>query len=192
MDKRFDFESAKNRLRAMEAKLLAKEEMAPESLQAIFRKRSLSIAHRSKIEENDDRQRFLVVESMGERYGLELSILKEALKSVVISSMPNTTAPLLGFTNLRGSLVPIVDLAAFMGNREREVAEYTVVCRLGDTKSIGLQVAALEKILNISSAKLKVFQPKNWEQRNVKFVTEDGIFIIDSLQLRRDLASIVG
>lgn len=76
---------------------------------AIFRKRALKLA---AVAEEEAGEWVDIVEFMlgGERYGLEFSFVEEVFPSFEITPLPCAPSFLSGVVNLRGRIVPVVDL----------------------------------------------------------------------------------
>ncbi len=58
---------------------------------------------------------YLVFEIRGGAYGVDILQTQEVLKPIVATRIPNTTPEMLGVINLRGSIVPVIDLGKKFG-----------------------------------------------------------------------------
>lgn len=68
------------------------------------------------------------------------------------SRIPNSAAWLRGLANVRGSLVPVVDLAAALGARRRAgAAEFLLICGHGEA-SVGLVIDGLPRAFDLGAA----------------------------------------
>ncbi len=65
---------------------------------------------RSEEEKNVDREQFVIFQIGREEYGVLISQTKEIIKPKRITSVPNTDEHVMGVINLRGQIVPVVDL----------------------------------------------------------------------------------
>jgi purine-binding chemotaxis protein CheW len=59
----------------------------------------------------------------GELYGIELKYLAETRRSTPLRRLPSAPPHLAGLINLRGELVPVVDLGPIVGVGQREMAQ---------------------------------------------------------------------
>jgi purine-binding chemotaxis protein CheW len=60
-------------------------------------------------------KQYLTFLTAGEEYAFDLLKVKEIIEYTIITTVPNTRAWIRGVTNLRGSVVPVVDLAVKFG-----------------------------------------------------------------------------
>jgi purine-binding chemotaxis protein CheW len=86
-----------------------------------------------------------------EEYGIDILKVQEIRGYSAITAIPNTPAYIRGVINLRGAVVPIVDLRAKFGLAATEYDKFTViiVVTIG-TRVAGLVVDAVSDVLNVS------------------------------------------
>jgi purine-binding chemotaxis protein CheW len=85
-----------------------------------------------------------------EEYGVEILKVQEIKGYSAITPIPNTPRFLKGVMNLRGTIVPVVDLRAKFAMAEVEYNQFTVIIVLTvGTKVVGLVVDAVSDVLNI-------------------------------------------
>ncbi len=58
---------------------------------------------------------FVVFGIKGERYGIDISRVREVVELSDVMPVPETPEYILGVTNLRGEVIPVVDLALRLG-----------------------------------------------------------------------------
>jgi purine-binding chemotaxis protein CheW len=87
------------------------------------------------------RREILVFEVGGRRYGLPASEVRELLRAVTILPLPQTPADVEGVINLRGTVVPVLDLRARLGLPAKpiEPSDHLVVLR-GDQWLVALRI----------------------------------------------------
>jgi purine-binding chemotaxis protein CheW len=86
-----------------------------------------------------------------EEYGLEILRVQEIKGFTKITPLPNTPAEMKGVINLRGAVVPIVDLRTKFGLRETEYDRFTVIIVVTVGKRIvGLVVDAVSDVLDVT------------------------------------------
>ena len=85
-----------------------------------------------------------------EQYGIEILKVQEIKGYSAITPIPNTPPYLKGVMNLRGTIVPVVDLRSKFAMDEAEYNQFTViiVVKVGP-KVMGLIVDAVSDVLNI-------------------------------------------
>ncbi len=98
-------------------------------------------------------QQFLTFELNGEHYGVEILRVQEIMGWETVTPIPNTPPHLCGVLNLRGAIVPIVDLRLLF---EMPFEPYTsttvvVVLRVGDVtrRTVGIVVDAVSDAHNV-------------------------------------------
>lgn len=66
----------------------------------------------AQAEEKQDVQRdqYVIFQIGPEEYGVDINAVKEIIKPTKITNVPNTVKHVLGVINLRGQIVPVVDL----------------------------------------------------------------------------------
>ncbi|QEL20587.1 chemotaxis protein CheW [Limnoglobus roseus] len=88
-----------------------------------------------------------------EEYGLEILRVQEIKGYSRITPLPNTPPEVKGVMNLRGAVVPIIDLRTKLGLRETEYDRFTVIIVVTVGKRIiGLVVDAVSDVLNVSAS----------------------------------------
>jgi len=98
-----------------------------------------------------DGDQFLTFTLQGEEYGIEILRVQEIKGLSRIRPIPNAPGYVKGVINLRGAVVPIVDLRTRFGMSEADYNQFTViiVVSLG-AKVVGLVVDAVSDVMNIA------------------------------------------
>ncbi len=99
------------------------------------------------------RDQYLTFRLGEEEYGLEILRVQEIKGYSKVTPLPNTPPEVRGVMNLRGTVVPIIDLRARFGLREAEYDRFTViiVVTVGTTVA-GLVVDAVSDVLDVGSS----------------------------------------
>ncbi|MGH7266334.1 MAG: chemotaxis protein CheW [Candidatus Rokuibacteriota bacterium] len=103
-----------------------------------------------------DGNQYLTFSLGQEEYGVEILKVQEIKGYSAITPIPNTPPYVKGVMNLRGTIIPVVDLRSKLGMAAAEYSPFTVivVVRVG-SKTIGLVVDAVSDVLHIPSASLQ-------------------------------------
>lgn len=112
------------------------------------------------LETADDSNQFLTFMLAGEEYGVDILRVQEIKGWESTTEIPNTPEYIQGVMNLRGTIVPIVDLRSRFELEKIEYNNMTVVIVLktvsGDTeKTIGFVVDAVSDVYNVTDEQLK-------------------------------------
>lgn len=91
----------------------------------------------------------------GQEYGLELLRVREIRGYTGITSIPNMPAHIKGVMNLRGTVLPVIDLRLKFSMPEKPYTKFTVViiAKSGE-KNVGLVVDAVSDVLSIPSQQI--------------------------------------
>ena len=89
-----------------------------------------------------------------EEYGLEILKVREIIGYMEITAVPQTPHYVKGVINLRGQVIPVIDLRANFGMESTEVTEETCIIVVeitqGDRKfSTGIVVDRVQEVLDI-------------------------------------------
>ncbi len=127
------------------------------------------------------RQRQLVIFNLSdEDYGLDVHIVDSIIKLQPITTVPNTPDYVEGVTNLRGDVLPVVDLRRLLGRSVQETGKDSriVVVELPETK-IGLLVDAVVEVLRIDQ---QMIQPPSPLVSTIDAAFIDGVVNIGALE----------
>ena len=99
-------------------------------------------------------RKFLTFSLGGEEYGIEILQIKEIIGMMPITSVPRTPQFFKGVINLRGKVIPVVDLRLRFGMEEKEDTPQTCIVVVevnkdGGTETIGVVVDAVSEVVNI-------------------------------------------
>jgi len=97
---------------------------------------------------------------MGEEYALAIEHVREIVECDRTNSIPSMPAVVRGVINLRGNVVPVVDLPIKFGFRETPLTRgtYLVVVDLvwsGETSRLGLLTSALGRVIDVRDSDLR-------------------------------------
>jgi purine-binding chemotaxis protein CheW len=127
-------------------------------------------------------------------YAIDIMQVREIRGWTASTPLPHAPAHVLGMINLRGSILPVIDLGSLLGVGETKVsaASVVMVAQIGDNQ-VGLLVDAVCDILMVAENMLQ--EPPNVGDRVRDFVagvmtTEQGIVTLLSLDhVMPDLAA---
>jgi len=95
-------------------------------------------------------EQVVVLELAGEGYAIEISTIQEIIRMQPITRIPNGPGWIEGVTNLRGRVIPVLDLRRRLGLQAGEVTRRCriVVAELGG-HTLGLVVDAVSEVLRL-------------------------------------------
>ncbi len=100
-----------------------------------------------------DGSQYLTFRLGSEEYGVEILRVQEIKGYTAITPIPNTPPYIKGVMNLRGTVIPVVDLRSKFGMAEAPYNQFTVIIVVTvGPKVIGLIVDAVSDVLDIPRA----------------------------------------
>jgi len=105
-------------------------------------------------------QQYLTFLLGGEMFGVAILNVKEIIEYGSITEIPMMPRFIRGVINLRGAVVPVVDLSCRFGGKVSEVARRTCIIIIelneGDSKQdVGVMVDAVSEVLEIASGEIQ-------------------------------------
>ncbi len=112
----------------------------------------------AKVEESPSQ--YLTFSLGGEMFGVGILNVKEIIEYGNITEIPMMPAFIRGVINLRGSVVPVIDLSARFGGKQTTVARRTciVIVEVPDDEAchdIGIVVDAVSEVLEIPGSEIE-------------------------------------
>ncbi|GAB4536248.1 MAG: chemotaxis protein CheW [Thermodesulfovibrionia bacterium] len=92
--------------------------------------------------------RFIIFTISGEEFGIEISKVIEIIRPQKAIGFPGVPAYVSGVFNLRGSVIPLIDMRKRLNVMPRPNREKILIVRLHEGK-VGLLVDSVREILNI-------------------------------------------
>ncbi|HEV56779.1 MAG TPA: purine-binding chemotaxis protein CheW [Phycisphaerales bacterium] len=95
-----------------------------------------------------------------EEYGLEILKVREIIGYMEVTAVPRTPAYVKGVINLRGQVIPVVDLRAKFAMPEAEVTEQTCIIvveitQAGKAFNTGIVVDRVSEVLDITADQIE-------------------------------------
>ncbi len=105
---------------------------------------------------NDLAGKYLTFELAKEQYGLEILKVREIIGIMSITSVPQTPEFVKGVINLRGKVIPVVDLRLKFGLEEIDQTEETciIVVNVGNIE-MGVVVDKVSEVLDIDGEEIE-------------------------------------
>jgi purine-binding chemotaxis protein CheW len=96
--------------------------------------------------------KYLTFKLAGEEYGLEILKVREIIGLMDITAVPRTPEFIKGVINLRGKVIPVVDLRLKFGMQSAEHTAETciIVVHVGEVE-MGIVVDKVSEVLNIAT-----------------------------------------
>jgi purine-binding chemotaxis protein CheW len=108
-----------------------------------------------------------------ELYGINISQVKEVINMTEITSVPKSLDFVVGMINLRGQVLPVIDLRKRLSLKEKQYTKFSriVIAELNH-KNIGMIVDKVDKVQRVQ---------KNSTKKDIHFFTDIDADYIDSI-----------
>jgi purine-binding chemotaxis protein CheW len=148
--------------------------------------------------------KYLTFALASEEYGLEILKVREIIGYMDITAVPQTPEHVKGVINLRGQVIPVIDLRAKFGMETMDVTEETCIIVVeitqGDRKfDTGIVVDHVQEVLDIAGENIEQ-APQFGSSVNTDFILGMGkigdtvkiLLDIDKVLTSDDIASLAG
>ena len=130
-----------------------------------------------------------------EDFGVEILKVKEIIGYQEVTEVPQTPTEVKGVINLRGQVIPVVDLRLRFGMEEKEITEETCILVVEVTGNsgplfIGIVVDNVSEVLDIRSEQIEP-SPEFGQAVNIDFIMGMGK-IGDDVKILLDIEKVVG
>lgn len=102
----------------------------------------------------------VVFELANEFYGINIAVVESIIKMQEITQLPQTPAYIKGVTNLRGTVLPVIDLRIRFGlDTQKDTKQTRVIIVTMGTVKVGLMVDGVSEVLRISDESIGPLPP---------------------------------
>jgi purine-binding chemotaxis protein CheW len=121
----------------------------------------LSVAEQLADTKTSKEGKYLTFTLCNEEYGLEILKIKEIIGMMDITSVPKTPEFVKGVINLRGKVIPVIDLRLKFGMSAKEYDARTciIVVEVADTKGralqVGIVVDSVSEVVNLKGEQIE-------------------------------------
>lgn len=103
---------------------------------------------------------YLTFTLAGEQYAVQVNKVKEVLEYTSVTKVPRTVEFMRGVINLRGSVVPVIDLRLKfdLGETEKTIDTSTIVMEVeigGETVVLGTLADSVQEVIGIDSSQIE-------------------------------------
>jgi len=139
--------------------------------------------------------KYLTFALANEEYGLEILKVREIIGYIDVTAVPQTPHYVKGVINLRGQVIPVVDLRAKFGMETADVTEQTCIVVVEITEgqrtcSTGIIVDGVQEVLDIPAASIEE-APQFDAAMDTDFILGMGK-VGDSVKILLDINRVLG
>jgi purine-binding chemotaxis protein CheW len=105
-------------------------------------------------------QQLVVFELANEFYGINIAVVESIIKMQAITQLPQTPVYVRGVTNLRGSVLPVIDLRTRFALEAKEDTRQTrIIIVTMDNIKVGAVVDGVSEVLRVSDETIEPLPP---------------------------------
>ncbi len=94
--------------------------------------------------------KYLTFSLAGEEYGVEILKVREIIKIMDITSIPQVPGDVKGVINLRGKVIPVIDLRLKFGMEQADYTDQTCIVVVDVGSLVGIIVDTVQEVLDIA------------------------------------------
>lgn len=144
---------------------------------------------------SDREGKYLTFALASEEFGLEILKVREIIGYIDVTAIPQTPSYVKGVINLRGQVIPVIDLRATFGMETTDVTDQTCIIVVEitdgkDTFSTGIIVDHVQEVLDIAGGDIEEV-PQFGAAVNTDFIL--GMAKIgDAVKILLDIDAVLG
>ena len=139
------------------------------------------------LDEEEQENLFLTFNIEDESYGIKISSINEIINMFKITQIPEVPEYIKGVINLRGQVIPVIDVRLRFGKEEIDYTETTcTIVVIHNNNLIGLIVDSVDEVVQINEENIEKMESSEHEAKT-QFIyglgkVEDSVKIILSLE----------
>lgn len=109
-------------------------------------------------------EQYLTFFTAGEEYAIGIGKVREIIEFEAVTTVPNTPPWISGVTNLRGRVIPVVDLAVKFGLTASRISKFscviiTDVIFQGESMTMGVLADSVSQVINLAANEIEKTPP---------------------------------
>lgn len=103
-----------------------------------------------ELDEDSERNKYLIFQTNDEFYGISVTYITEIIEIQKFTEVPDTPEYVRGLINLRGNVIPVIDIRILFRMERRDYDDRTCIIVMNlDGKDVGLIVDTVSEIVEI-------------------------------------------
>jgi len=99
---------------------------------------------------DEDLLEFVTLKAGGQSFCIEITQIREIRRWTPVTALPHAEEAVLGVMNLRGAVIPIIDLSAKLGLGETDASpRHVIIVVAVNRRTVGLLVESVSEILTV-------------------------------------------
>lgn len=169
-------------------------ETAPEDKKKLLKARAMALAKEPEKKEADEHIEVVEFQLAGERYGIQSGYVREVYPLKELTPLPCAPQFVAGVTNVRGEILPVIDIKKFFELPEKGITDQSkVVIVRNDRMEFGILADAALGVRLIPLREMQPFLPTLTGIRAgyLRGVTKEGLVVLDAEKILADKKIIV-
>ncbi len=164
-------------------------EASADEKQKILRARARALSKEKEIITQDTEVQVLEFILAYERYGMDLSSVREVYPLKDLTPLPSAPDFVLGVIHIRGQILSLLNLKKFFGLPEKGLTDFNKVIIIeNETLELGILADGIEGIRTVSSREMQANLPLLTGNRQdyLRGVTQDRLILLDAQKILSD------
>lgn len=129
----------------------------------------------AEVEITEESKQYIVAKLGNEQYGIDIAYVDNIVRMQNITRVPKTQPYFMGVINLRGEIIPVMDLRKKLELEEKEISGATriIIIKPEQSASLGLLVDEVREVVTLSEEDVEKVLYENGTENNL-YVTGVG------------------
>lgn len=129
----------------------------------------------AEIEVTEEAKQYIVAKLGNEQYGIDIAYVDNIVRMQNITRVPKTQSYFMGVINLRGEIIPVMDLRKKLELEEKEISNSTriIIIKPEQNSLLGLLVDEVREVVTLSEEDVEKVSYENGAESNL-YVTGVG------------------
>lgn len=188
--KTIDWEEIHRRLDTIRTAVDTGFPLTPERMRDILRRRAAALSREPETSRENDTGFDLVIFMLAhETYGIESAFVREVYPLRSLTPIPGAPAYVPGVTNVRGRILPVIDIKIWFGLPDQGLTDLNKVVILhNDRATFGILADLVLDVRTVLSSDLQSSLPTLTDKRAayLKGITSDRLIVLDADRLLSD------
>lgn len=170
-------------------------ELNSEQIQEVLIKRAASLAKTDEqIDESRTTRQYVTFNLAGERYAVDVAFVEEIQPLKELTIIPCTPVFVVGAVNVRGNILPVIDIKNFFGipGSDKAAGGKVLVMQIGDMR-LGILADSVEEVLDLADEDIEpqLSTLSGAKEEYIKGVSEGQVIVLDIKALANDRRMII-
>lgn len=122
----------------------------------------------AELSETNETAQYIVIKLGDEQYGIDIKYIDNIMRMQHITRVPKVAYYLKGVINVRGEVIPVMDLRLKMDLPENEITKATriIILKMEQHETIGIIVDEVKEVVTLTSEEIERVTYDSQEEKN--------------------------